>query len=128
MGHVVQVGEPELNCWCHTCQLPIRLRVALSCGPHPAGWLEICPGCGAGHAQPHVSLQAPAPEPWWRRSLHALRSARQPSTGCAYGSCRRRGRARHQHQMPGDDGMWRYLFCTARHKRAWATGHRMRLT
>jgi hypothetical protein len=25
--------------------------------------------------------------------------------------------------MPGDDGTWRYVFCTKRHRRAWAADH-----
>ena len=137
----IVVGEPTLHCWCAVCQLPSRIRVPLhvgSLGAEPASLLEICPGCGGGHDQPSVTaIPAPRPERSTRRPLVALahrihrwacQRRGQSALACAHGECPWPGLYRNQHEMPGDEGTWRYVFCTKRHQRAWATGHGILLT
>lgn len=126
----ILAGEPQLHCWCPVCQLPSRVRVPLhigSLGTPPASVLEICPGCGTGHDRPSVNITAPdAPRGWHpltalAHALHAWACRRRglAAIGCAHRDCRWPGLYRHQHQMTGEDGTWRFLFCTRRHKRAW---------
>jgi hypothetical protein len=120
------------------CRLPSRIRIPLHIGSLTAavaGVLEICPGCGTGHDRPAVtatSTPLPRVNPvvriahgvhaWWcrRRGVKPL--------GCAHGACPWPGRYGHVHVMAGDEGTWRYVFCSRRHRRAWAIEHRIRLT
>lgn len=133
----VTAGEPELHCWCPTCQLPTRVRVPLHIGSPsgpPAGLLEICPGCGTGHDRPSVTA-ADAPRERRRplvqlaHAVHgrACRRRARPATGCAHDTCPWPGLHRNQHTMAGDDGTWTFLFCTRRHMRAWADQHHFTL-
>lgn len=129
--HVV-AGEPELNCWCPVCLLPIRLRVPLhldDAGSTPVGVLEICPGCGTGHDRPSVAVATTPREPReWHplvaaaRAVHrwACRRSGRPALLCAFGECRWPGLYRHEQTVLGDEGTWRYVFCSRRHGRAWA--------
>jgi hypothetical protein len=138
---VVVAGEPELHGWCATCRLPSRVRVPLHIGSTTApvsAVLEICPGCGTGHDRPLVAAISPGPRPPVRfnpfvRAAHALhrlacRRSGLRSLGCAHRDCPWPGQYRHEHQMAGEDGTWRYYFCTRRHRRTWAAEHRIRLT
>lgn len=133
----IVAGDPELHCWCPVCQLPSRVRVPLhidSVGTTPAAVLEICPGCGTGHDRPSAAVtQLP------RQRINPLVAAAhtasrwihrrqgRPALGCAHRNCPWPGRYRHQHEMTGDEGRWRYLFCTNRHRRLWAADHLIRL-
>lgn len=140
MGRTVHVvaGEPDLNCWCPVCQLPIRLRVPLhldDTSGTSVGVLEICPGCGTGHDRPSTTV-SPAPARQRRaiprrpllatvRAVHrwaCRRSGRIPRL-CAHGDCQRPGLYRHEHAIEADEGTWRYVFCTRRHRRAWAAAN-----
>jgi hypothetical protein len=47
---------------------------------------------------------------------------------CAHGDCRRPGLYRHETAVQGEDGLWRYVFCTRRHRRAWAHQHMIPIT
>lgn len=132
----IVASEPELNCWCPVCLLPIRLRVPLhlgdAAGPQ-VGMLEICPGCGTGHDQPSVTVTAVsgrAPRQWHPliAAAHAVhkwvcRRAGRTSRVCAHGGCRWPGLHRHEHAIPTDEGTYRYVFCTRRHRHAWADRH-----
>lgn len=127
----IVAGEPELHTWCPTCQMPTRVRVPLhhvSLGTSPDAVLEICPGCGTGHDRPALTI-VPTPRATMgnplvaaAHTLHARLCRRhgRRALGCAYRDCRWPGLYRNQHQMPGDEGVWRFLFCTRRHRRAWA--------
>lgn len=133
----IVAGDPQLHCWCPVCQLPSRVRVPLhlhTVDSAPAAVLEICPGCGTGHDRPSVAISPLPREPVrplvaaahaLSRWIHKRRGL--PALGCAHGDCPWPGRYRRQHEMPGEDGLWRYLFCTARHRRQWAADHLIRL-
>ena len=127
----IVAGEAELNCWCSVCQLPTRLRVPLHIngpGTAPAGVLEICPGCGTGHDRPSVVVAASPQQKPHRHPLVALAHAAHrwlcgrrglvPRV-CAHRDCRWPGLHRHEHTIRTDEGAWRYVFCTDRHRRAW---------
>lgn len=129
----IVAGDPELHCWCPVCQLPSRVRVPLhldAVGSSPVAVLEICPGCGTGHDRPSVTT-TPLPRERTKAlvsAAHALnrwlqRRRGRPGIGCAHRDCPWPGQYRHQHEMHGDEGRWRYLFCTARHRRQWAADH-----
>lgn len=133
-------GEPELYCWCPVCQMPTRLRVPLHLGDTStpaAAVLEICPGCGTGHNRPSVTVADTPRErrPYGplialARTVHRWACERRGrrALGCAHRDCHWPGLWRNQFEMTGDDGTWRYVFCTSRHRRAWAVDHRIRLT
>lgn len=142
MGRTLHVvaGEPELHTWCHVCQLPTRVRIPLHIG-NPAGpsvsVLEICPGCGTGHDRPSVNVTAAPRAPrQWHPLLAIAHAAHRWVCGrtgrisrpCAHGDCRLPGLYRHEHTIGTDDGTWRYVFCTRRHRRAWAVQHRIVIT
>lgn len=130
-------GDPELHCWCPVCQLPSRLRIPLHLGAvstTPAAVVEICPGCGTGHDRPSVTTTAlprerinpiVAAAHTLSRWIHRRRGL--PAVGCAHRDCPWPGRYSLAHEMVGDEGLWRYLFCTKRHRRAWAANHRIPL-
>jgi hypothetical protein len=136
----VVAGEPTLHQWCPVCRLPSRVRVTLHIGDRRApvaGVLEICPGCGTGHDRPSVAMTRPEREPRpWRPLVGLAWGVHRWACGrrgvrpldCAHGDCRWPGRYRHEHEIAGEDGTWRYLFCSDRHRRAWAAEHRIRLT
>lgn len=134
----IVAGEPELHCWCPVCQIPSRVRVPLyldTTGTDPVAVLEICPGCGTGHDRPSVSV-SPTPRPRPRplvalaHAVHARLCRRRGlrALGCAHRDCPWPGQYRHKHQLLGDEGTWSYLFCTKRHRTAWAADHQLRLT
>jgi hypothetical protein len=135
----IVAGEPELHRWCPVCQLPSRVSVPLHLdhlGAPPAGVLEICPGCGTGHDRPSIAT-AIADQPGPHRRLlpavaHAIharlcRRRGQRAVGCAHRDCPWPGLYRNQRQMVGEDGTWRFLFCTRRHLRAWARDYQFTL-
>ena len=136
----IAAGEPELHQWCSVCQLPTRVRVPLhigSVGAPVAAVLEICPGCGTGHDRPSVAV---ADVPRQPREWHpvvaaahvvhrwACRRRGLASRVCAYGACRWPGLYRNEHSIEGDEGQWRYVFCTGRHQRRWAAENYIVLT
>lgn len=133
----VVAGEPELHRWCPTCQLPSRVSVPLHLdhvGAPVVGTLEICPGCGTGHDRPSITVteqRGPRrrPLPAVAHTIHGRLCRRRGlrPVACAHRDCPWPGLYRHQHQMVGDEGTWRYLFCTRRHLRAWAHDHRIAL-
>lgn len=137
MRRSIVAGEPELHRWCPVCQLPSRVCVPLhldAVGAEPAAVLEICPGCGTGHDRPSVTVTAsprgrPRPLVAVAHAVNrrlAQRAGRQP-LGCAHAACPWPGRYRLLHEMPDDDGTWRYLFCTKRHRTRWAVDNLIRL-
>lgn len=131
---VIVAGEPEFHGWCAVCGTPTRVRVPLYLGsnPEPVSHLEICPGCGTGHDRPSVTVTK-APRERRRghllarlaRTIHgrACRRKGLQSLACAHQRCQWPGLWRLQHEMPSDDGVYRFMFCSARHKRAWAAEH-----
>lgn len=119
---VLALGEVVAHSWCATCQAPSRVRAAVhatSPGGVLLGTLEVCPGCGANHAEPSVALPA-APRP---RLLRPLRRRTAWTGLCAAGGCRMPGRKRYELTVPGEAGTWRYRFCTRKHRDSWAAEH-----
>lgn len=131
----IVAGEPELHSWCPVCLLSIRLRIPLhfgDVGGPLAAVLEICPGCGTGHDRPSVTATAAPRQPLqWNPLLAVAHAAHRWVCGrtgrisrvCAHGDCRWPGLYRHEHTIAGDEGTWRYVFCTRRHHNAWAARH-----
>lgn len=138
MKPAIIAGGITLHAWCNPCQAPTRIRIPLHLGStaSPAvNVLEVCPGCGTGHDRPNVEVTPAREAPRGHliarlaRALHA-RSCRRKgrlALGCAYGDCQWPGLWRLEHAMDGDEGTWRYLFCTKRHRRSWAADHQLRL-
>ena len=135
---VITVGEPVRETWCNTCQEPWRLRIPLLLDGEPAATLEMCPGCGQGHAQTGVyvtppqtpgATPAPAPGPpllpRYAAKIHGWLCARsgRVSHGCAYGDCPWPGLYRHELAIDGDEGTWRYYYCRKAHRRLWAAAN-----
>lgn len=118
----IVAGDCEPHTWCAVCQAATRVRLALHDGD-PAGPLlavvEVCPGCGANHATPMVSVTAGPPSLLGR----LRRTARDESAVCAFGDCRKTGKRGYGHEVVGDEGTWRYVFCSDKHLRAWAQAH-----
>lgn len=139
-SHVIVAGEPELHTWCPVCLLPTRVRVPLHIGAvsgPPAALLEICPGCGTGHDRPSINAAAAPRRPRQRNLVlavaHAVhrwvcRRRGRISRVCAHGDCRLPGLYRHEHTISTDEGTWRYVFCIARHRRAWGAAHGITIT
>ena len=127
-GVTITAGECEPHSWCAACQAPTRVRLALHDGSAEGpllGVVEVCPGCGANHATPNVTV-TPEPQP---RSLIARLRRHLPdeSALCAYGDCRRRGQRNHEYAIPGDAGTYRYVFCKPAHRERWAAENGLRV-
>lgn len=127
----VTAGEVEHHTWCAVCQAPMRLRVPLIQRGQQVATLEVCPGCGSGHDRAYAGV-TPAPRthplpslPRLARSLHGWRCRRKsrPALECAHGDCPWPGLWRNVLEMDGDDGTWKFLFCTRRHRSHWAREH-----
>ncbi len=43
------------------------------------------------------------------------------NNGCHWHGCDRPGREKFESLLPGDDGMWRYRFCSRKHLNQWYT-------
>lgn len=109
---VIVPGEAA-STWCVNCQLPTRLYVPLHDGSPTGpllGVLEVCPGCGANHATPSVTVTPPSRR-WLRR--------RREGPLCAFGDCQRPGNADCTHKLRGDEGTTTYLFCKPAHRNTW---------
>lgn len=118
----VVAGECEPHTWCGNCQAATRVRLALHDGSPsgpPLAVIEVCPGCGANHATPNVSVTPEPPSLLGR----LRRTPRDESAVCAFGDCRKTGKREHAHEVVGDEGTWTYVFCSGKHKRAWADAH-----
>jgi hypothetical protein len=130
---VITAGETVTSTWCATCQLPTRLRIPLHASS-PAGpllaVLELCPGCGANHATPMITV-TPVPRRRWFRLRHPVASvatviARQdceargvPPAGCAHGDCPMPGSWDCTWKLREDEGTTTYLFCKPAHRTEW---------
>ncbi len=136
----IVAGEPEFHCWCQVCQTPTRVRIPLhhrTTASPAVNVLEMCPGCGTGHDRPSVNVTRPPRErsrghllARLARALHGRACARRGlrALGCAHQDCQWPGLYRHEHSIPGEDGTWRYMFCRASHRRAWAEANRLVLS
>jgi hypothetical protein len=129
----VTAGDVEHHAWCAACQSPTRLRIPLALAGQPAGTLEVCPGCGTGHDRAYAGV---TPAPKGPRTLphpvaalakaahgYACRRSGVPALECAHGDCPWPGLWRHVLELDGEDGTWRYVFCSLRHCRRWAAEH-----
>jgi hypothetical protein len=129
---VITAGETVMGTWCATCQLPTRVRVPLHDGS-PGGpllaVLELCPGCGANHATPMITVT-----PSLRRRLSFRHPAASIATavarrdceargltpaGCAYGDCPMPGSWDCTWRLREDEGTTTYLFCKTAHRTGW---------
>jgi len=130
---VIIAGDTLQSSWCATCQLPTRIRVPLHDGSLTGqllAVLELCPGCGANHATPMITVTA-APRRRWFKLRHPVASvatavARRdceaqgvPLTGCAYGDCPMPGSWDCTWRLREDEGTTVYLFCKDAHRGAW---------
>jgi len=129
---VIVAGETLASSWCGTCQLPTRVRVPLH-DRSPDGQLlavlELCPGCGANHATPMITVTQPRRR-WFslRHPAAAVATAvnrRDCETrgltpaGCAYGDCPMPGSWDETWRLREDEGTTVYLFCKPGHRQAW---------
>jgi hypothetical protein len=127
---IIVAGDTALSSWCATCQAPIRIRIPLHDGSIAGpflGTIEVCPGCGANHATPNITV-TPA-----RRGqlLHPVAAAANavnradcearglPATECAYGDCRMPGLWDCTYKLRQDEGTITYLFHADSHRQAW---------
>jgi hypothetical protein len=128
---VITAGETVTATWCATCQLPTRIRVPLH-DRSPDGQLlavlELCPGCGANHATPMITVTQPRRRFSLRHPVAAggppgyLRDSEargQGPAGCAYGDCLMPGSWDETWRLREDEGTTTYLFCKAAHRTAW---------
>lgn len=116
---VITAGEAEHHTWCSTCQAPTRARVNLHDGEDGPllGTIEICPGCGANHATPSVTVTPASPPGWWQRHKPA------PPPRCDRDPCDKRSKTGHTVTVQGEHGRAEYRFCSGEHEREWAREH-----
>jgi hypothetical protein len=129
---VIAAGATALAGWCATCQLPTRVTVPVHAGTPGGpllGTVELCPGCGANHATPMVTV-TPARRGRFRfrhpvasvaamAARHDSEARGLPAVECAYGDCPMPGSWDRTWRMQEDAGTTTWLFCKPAHRTAW---------
>jgi hypothetical protein len=129
---VIVPASTAMSTWCATCQLPTRLRIPLHAGSQDGqllAELEVCPGCGANHATPMItvtqkqrhrfSLRHPVASVATAVNRADCEARGVPAAGCAYGDCPMPGSWDTTWVLREDIGTTTYLFCRPDHKTAW---------
>lgn len=129
---VIVAGDTILATWCATCQLPTRIRIPLHADSQDGqllAELELCPGCGANHATPMItvtqkrrrrfSLRHPIVSVATAVSVRDCEARGLTPAGCAYGDCPMPGSWDHTFALREDIGTTTYLFCNGTHLARW---------